>query len=422
MKPFHIAFFNRAFYPEVSATGQLLTELAEGLARDHGCRVSVVTGIPQGECDGTWRHPRGFSLVCSDSLGSVSILRARGTTFPKGIFLGRVSNYLTYFGSACLAGLRLERPDVIIALTDPPMIGLAGLLAARHFRCPLVISYRDLFPEAGRLLENVRSPFIEWALTQVNRILVRNADRLIALGEAMKKRLIHEKGASPERVVVIPDWADTNAIVPTPKRNPFSLAHGLADRFVVMHSGNLGVSQNLESLVEAACLLSDLPDLQFVFVGDGVKKKALQDLVHQKNLRNVQFLPYQPKEALSYSFGASDCFIVSLKPGLAGYIMPSKLYGILAAGRPYVAAVEESCDVSRITREYQCGLLAEPGNPRDLSQKIRILYQDRGLAQRLGINAHRASQFFDRSRGVRAYFDLCRELTRCEPVERVTHA
>lgn len=408
-RPLHVAFFNRAFYPEVSATGQLLTELAQGLRHTHGVQVSVVSGVPLQTGVRPWRNPKGGWLVSQDQFEGVSILRARGTHFSKRHFMGRMTNYLTYFFSACLAGFRLRRPEVIVALTDPPIVGLAALLASWRFRCPLVISYRDLFPEVGHLLEDFKSPPVDWVLTQVNRILIRYAKRLVALGEAMKSRLV-EKGASPDQVVIIPDWADTSVIIPTDKKNPFSTRLGLADRFVVMHSGNMGVSQDLEMVLQAAAQLKEVADLSFVFVGDGLKKSALQASAKCLGLKNVLFLPYEPKENLSNSFGAADCFIVSLKPGLHGYIMPSKLYGILAAGRPYVACVDPECDVARITQKHQCGLLSQVGSSRDLAEKILQLYRDRTLAQTMGANARKASYAFDRPVGVRAYHDLLSSL------------
>lgn len=405
----HIAFFNRAFHPEESATGQLLTDLARGLAKDHGCRVSIVAGMPPPKQAGVSLSKRGGVILREDFEG-MTVYRARGTSFPKKFFPGRAVNYLTYFGSACLAGLRVQKPDVVIALTDPPIIGLAGLLCARRNHCPFVISFRDLFPEVGRLLKDFRSPFVDEVLNRINRFLIRRADRLVALGEAMKRRLVEEKGADPDRVVIIPDWADTAVLTPGPKRNPFSVVHGLADRFVVMHSGNLGLSQNLEVLVDSARFLYDLKDLELVFMGDGVLKNALQDQVARLGLRRVRFLPFQPKERLCEAFASADCFLISLKPGLSGYITPSKLYGILAAGRPYVAAVDPDCDVARITREFQCGLLAKAGDPEDIAEKIRSLHADRKLAQQMGARARSAAGRFDRSVGIRAYDDLCRAL------------
>src|SRR5262245_23494926 len=226
MPQLHVAFFNRSFYPDIAATGQLLTELCEALVRDHGCRVSVVAGVPlSGGRPG--RGAPGWGLVSREIHGGVEILRARGTRFSKRRFAGRAANYVSYFLSACLAGLRLDRPDVVVALTDPPIIGLAAYLASRRFRVPFVMSYRDIFPEVARLLEDFQSPAVERMLLAVNRFLASKADRVVALGETMRQRLIDGKGADPTRTVVIPDWADCSEIVPGSKDTAFARAHGL---------------------------------------------------------------------------------------------------------------------------------------------------------------------------------------------------
>lgn len=406
----HIAFFNRSFYPDTAATGQLLTELCEGLVQEHGCRVSVVAGVPLLPAAGNGDGPATRAMIARERHRGIEILRARGTRFSKRRFVGRFSNYVSYFLSACYAGLRLHRPDVVVALTDPPIIGLAAYLAARRFGVPFVMNYRDIFPEVARLLEDFQSEAVNRVLQRVNCFLARKADRVVALGETMRQRLIEGKGADAAKSLVIPDWADCSEITPGPRQNPFSVAQELTQSFVVMHSGNIGLSQGLETLVEAATYLSAFPEIQVVFIGEGVKKPALQQQVRALGLRNVRFLPYQPKERLVESFAAADVFVVSLKRGLAGYIVPSKLYGILAAGRPYVAAVEDACEVAAITRQYDCGLLAEPGDPKDLADKILTLYHDRPLAQRFGANARQAALAFDRPQQVRAYYELFRDL------------
>jgi putative colanic acid biosynthesis glycosyltransferase WcaI len=401
----HVAFFNRSFYPETAATGQFLTELAEHLVADYGCRVSVVTGAPTSH-----GNSRRWRLVTRERYRGVEVIRAHGTRFAKRRALGRISNYLTYFASACYAGLRLSRPDVVIALTDPPIIGLAAYGASRRFGARFVMAYKDIFPEVAALLEDFQSPSVNRVLEQVNRFLVRHADVSVALGETMRRRLIEGKGAEPARTLVIPDWEDCSTIVPGPKLNPFTMAHGLGDKFVVMHAGNLGLSQALEDVVDAAAALERFPEIEIVFVGDGVRKARLQQRVETLGVHNVRFLPFQKKEDLRLVFAAADVFVVSLKRGLAGYIVPSKLYGILAAGRPYVAAVEEESEVADITRRYECGLLAEPGDPGGIAESIRRLYSDRALATRLGVNARRAALEFDRPKQVRAYYELLTSL------------
>jgi colanic acid biosynthesis glycosyl transferase WcaI len=252
----------------------------------------------------------------------------------------------------------------------------------------------------------------------VNRFLVKRAAVNVALGEMMRTRLIENKGAAPEKTTIIPDWADTTAIAPGPKRNAFAEAHGLADKFVAMHSGNLGLSQSLETLVEAAAVLRDIPDFQLVFQGEGVKKPELERQVKALGLTNVTFLPFAPKDRLGEAFAAADVFIVSLQKGLAGYIVPSKLYGILAAGRAYVAAVEPDCEISALSARHQCGLIAEPGNANSLAGRLVEFYRDRDMTRRFGEHARAAGLTFDRALQVQRYFDLFRSVTSPAPVAR----
>jgi len=407
----HVVFFNRSFYPDGAATGQLLTDLAGDLVQQHGWRVTVISGVPL-----VPSHPAlpslGGWLIGREDYKGVAIRRARGTHFDKRRFAGRAANYLSYFLTACWAGLRVDRPDIVVAMTDPPIIGLAAWLASKRAGAPLVMAYQDLFPEVTALLEDFHSDTVDRGLQWVNCFLCRRATRIVALGETMKRRLIENKGAAEEKTVVISNWADTTAIVPGAKTNAFAREHGLAEAFVVMHSGNLGLSQNLETMVEAAALLRDLPDLRVVFQGEGVKKADLERQAAALGLSNVVFLPYAPLDRLGDSFAAADVFVVSLQRGLAGYIVPSKLYGILAAGRPYIAAVEESCEVAALTRARQCGLLAEPGDAASLARRIRELYEDRSLASRLGANARAAGLAFDRTAQVERYASLLATLTR----------
>jgi glycosyltransferase involved in cell wall biosynthesis len=396
----HIAFFNRSFHPDTSATSQILGDLCEDLVAKHGCRVTVVCGVP------LLRTDAEAPLPARELYRGTQIVRTGGTNLSKKRFIGRATNYVSYFLSACRAGLTLQRPDVIVALTDPPIIGLAGWLASRRHRVPLVMSYQDLFPEVAVLLEDFHSDAVNAALQSVNRFLCRKAARVVALGETMRDRLITTKGAPPERTTIIPSGADTHAIMPRPKRNAFSEAHGLADVFVVMHSGNIGLSQNLDTLIGAAALLRDVDGLRIVLQGDGVKRPDLEAKARALDLRHVTFLPYQPKERLAESFAAADVFVVSLQAGLAGYIVPSKLYGILAAGRPYVAAVEPDCEVAAITRRSDCGLLAVPGDARSLADQILAFRADPVMRQRQGANARAAALQFDRSLQSARYFEL----------------
>ena len=412
--PLRVCFFNRSYHPDQGATGQLLTDLAEDLARDGRHEIWVVAGPPllRSAPPGAAAAParsRRFPFGREERNG-VRILRAWGTALRPGRFAARAANYLSFFASSCLAGLAVPRPDVVVALTDPPIIGLAALACARRTGARFVFLCQDVFPEVARLLGDFRSERVDRLLERVTRLLIARADRVVAVGETMRERLVAGKNADPGRVTVIHNWADCAAIVPGPKRNPWSLAHGLAEPFVVMHSGNIGLSQDLDVLIDAAARLSAYPDIVVAIVGDGVKRADLEARVRERSLGNVRFLPYQPRERLAESFASADLFVVSLARGLAGYIVPSKLYGILASGRPYVAAVEEASEVAAITRRYRSGLLAEPGDAEGLARHILTLHGDRARGRELGANARRAALGYDRPIQVEAYARLFREL------------
>jgi glycosyltransferase involved in cell wall biosynthesis len=397
-----ICFFNRSYWPDCAATGQLLTELAEGLVNDHGHEVSVVAAPVPSEN----QAPSRRAPLWTEEHAGVRIHRAAGTNFNRRRFAGRVSNYVSYFASACAAGLIAPRPDVVVALTDPPIIGLAALMAAKRSGARFVFLCQDLFPEVTTLLEDFHSPVVDNALERINRLLVAKADAIVALGETMSARLVQSKGADPRKITVIHNWADCSQIVPTPKDNAFARAHDLVDKFVVMHSGNVGLSQNIDTLVDAAVLLQDRQDIVFAIVGDGAKRASLEARVAAKGLSNVRLFPYQRKEKLSESFGTADAFVVSLKRGLAGSIVPSKLYGILAAGRPYVAAVEPECEVALITRRQGTGVFAEPGDAHSLADAVMHLYSHRDATRLMGENARRAAFDFDRSKQIGRYQQL----------------
>jgi glycosyltransferase involved in cell wall biosynthesis len=401
-----VVFFNRSYWPDTGATGQLLTELAEDLVARHGCEVTVVTGYPVRST---------LLLPPREERRGVRIVRASGTAFDPSRFAGRAANYLTYFMSACLAALRIRHADVVVAMTDPPIIGLAARLAARRSGARFVFLCQDVFPEVTALLEDFRSTTVDSLLMRVSRHLVRRADAVIALGDTMKARLVGGKGADPRKVSVIHNWADCAALAPGPKANGFSRAHGLDDRFVVMHAGNIGLSQSFDVILDAAARLRDRERIRFVMVGDGSKRIAVQAEADRRGLTNVVFLPYQPRERMGESYAAADVFLVTLKAGLAGYIVPSKLYTILASGRPYIAAVEPDCEVAQITRDYDCGVAVATGDGEAMAAAILRLYEDRPHAAALGLRARAAAQAFDRPRQVAAYADLFTRLAASAP-------
>lgn len=397
--PVRVCYFNRSYWPDTGATGQLLTELAEDLVSKHGMEVTVVAGYPPAAAG---------EVAASETRNGVRIVRARGTRVSQRSFAGRATNYLTYFLSALSIAQRLPTQDVTVALTDPPIIGLAAL-AARPRR-GMVFYCQDIFPQVAGLLEDFKSDLINDVLERLNRYLVRRAKRIVSLGETMSARLVDGKGADPAKITVIQNWADTSAIVPSPKDNAFSRAHQLADRFVVLHAGNIGLSQNLDVVIDAAELLKPRTDIAIVFIGDGNRRLVLENAAKARGLDNVRFLPFQPRESLRWTYATSDVCLVSLKPGLAGYIVPSKLYPILAAGRPYIAAVEPMTEVAALTEHHRCGVLVTPGDAAGLASAIVALADDRQQREAMGHRARAASELFARDRQVAAHAQVLRQL------------
>ena len=390
----------------MAATGQLLTELAEDLAAG-GSDVSVVTGRPLTVSDGSIRR----GIVSRESRNGVAVVRANGTRFDARRFAGRAANYVSYFASAALASLSIRRPDVVASLTDPPIIGLVALWTARRTGAKFVFICEDIFPEVAALIEDFQSPLVNRWLDRVNRHLLSRADAIVALGPRMRRRLVEEKGACESRVTIVHNWADADAIAPAPKDNAFARAQGLADRFVVMHSGNVGLSQNLDLVIEAADRLRSHANIVFAIVGNGARRPALEAAAEQRGLSNVRFLSYQPKDQLTESFAAADVFLVSLKAGIGGYIVPSKVYGILAAGRPYIAAVAPDCEAAIIARDHACGLVIAPGDPDALAASVLRLSRDGAATAAMGERARAAALLYDRRRAVAAYRDLFARVT-----------
>lgn len=385
-----ILFLNRSYYPDVEATGQLLTELCEDLAKDH--EVTVVAGQPnfsadQGKTDSIQdeRHNR------------VRIVRVGNFKFTKNNFLGRAMGLLTYLVLATWAALTVRpRPSIIVVETDPPFLGALGVLLSRWHRCPLVYYLQDLYPEVGLAMGYFRPGMLTWTLRQATQIGFRKADRVVVLGEDMRQRVL-DRGIDSAKIVVIPNWVDAAALRPVKEKNGLRDKWQLDGQFVVMYSGNMGLSQNLENILEAARLLQNEP-ITFLFVGEGASKRTLMAKASAWSLANVRFLPYQPKELLGESLSAADLHLVPLRPGLAGSVVPSKLYGILAAGVPFLAAVDSHSEIARVANSSGAGLVLPPNSANGMAEAIRWCHQNPQELQRMGKRGrHQAETVFNRS-------------------------
>jgi glycosyltransferase involved in cell wall biosynthesis len=394
-----ILVLNQYFHPDRSATSQLLTELCEDLAEHHD--LFVVTGRPSYNA----ASPTGSrGLVSKEWHGRVRVARVWSTAFDRSRMGLRLTNYGSYFVSSIAGAMAVQRPDVVVALTDPPPVGLIGALTAKVRAVPFVLVTKDIFPDVAVQLGVLDDPVAIGGLRAMKSALFESADRVVSIGRDMNERLL-ELGVPAAKIVTIHDWSDGSAIMPLDTPSTIRTELGWGDRFVVMHSGNVGLSQDLDTLLDAAELLRHRPEVLFAIVGDGASKASLEQAAAERDLRNVEFLPYQDKADLSESLGAADVHFVGLHRGLAGYIVPSKVYGILAAGKPFIAAVERGSEPDLIVREHECGVRVEPGDAEALAHAM-LEMRDADLIG-MGKRAREALESrFDRPIAAKAYLDL----------------
>jgi len=393
-----ILVLNQYYWPGVEATGQLLAQLCADLSRDYS--ITVITGrLAEPRADAGRTVHEG-----------VEVVRVRSTAFPRRVLALRAVNYLTFLIASARAALTAPRPQVVICMTDPPILAIVALAAARRSRAALVVISQDVFPEIAILLHRIENALVVRLLRAAIRTYLTRADRVVAIGEKMRGRL-EAKGAPAAALRVIPNWVDTAALEEKPRPNAWSRDAGLAESFVVMHSGNVGFTQDLDTLVRSATFLRDLDDLTIAIVGDGARRAELLALADLLEVDHVRFLRYQPRESLPYSLSAADVHVVGLAPQLSGYVVPSRLYGVLAVGRPVIAAADADSETAELVRTIGCGLVVPPGRPELLAAGIRRAYDGEFDLVDMGRRAREyAVAEADRRVAVSRYRELLAEL------------
>ena len=377
-----LIFLNRFFFPDQSATSQILSDLAVYLA-ECGRDVHVVTSRQ------LYEDPKA-RLPARETVRGVTIHRVFSTQFGRTSLVGRALDYLSYYASMILKVIKLAHAgDVVIAKTDPPLISVLAMWAARIRRATLVNWLQDIYPEiaielgvpfakglAGRLLYFVRDASLKAAAANV------------AVGEQMAIRL-KSRDASSDRVHVIPNWCDDEEIVPISHLdNPLRQAWNLQNKFVVGYSGNLGRGHEFDTLLAASERFRDDPHLTFVLIGGGQRFEELKRLVKAKGLDPIyRFFPYQDRKLLKYSLSVPDVHWISLQPALSDLMFPSKFYGIAAAGRPILALTGKEGEIARLVRDHDCGFAFEPGDITATADAIALLAQNRARCEKMGFNA-----------------------------------
>lgn len=376
-----VLFLNRFFSPDHSATSQLVGDVATYLT-SCGHDVHVITSQQ------LYDEPQAH-LPPKDTVRGVKVHRVTTTHFGRSRLVGRAIDYLSFYGSAWRMLLAVAQPDdVIVAMTDPPLISLVAMWVADRRGAHLVNWLQDIYPEVA---VELGVPFLKGPVLRGISYLrdrsLKNAAANVVLGNLMADK-VAAQGILQDHIHVIANWSEDDEIVPvSASDNLLRRQWGLENKFVVGYSGNLGRAHEFDTVLGAAERLRNNPDIVFLCIGGGHLLNSLAKCVQERGLGNFRFMDYQDQSVLNFSLCVPDVHWISLKPELEGLIVPSKVYGIAAAGRPLIAICAKNGEISRMVEQYQCGIVVEPGNVYALVNSILQLSKDIALRTEMGRRA-----------------------------------
>jgi glycosyltransferase involved in cell wall biosynthesis len=406
-----LIFVNRFFYPDHSATSQLLSDLAFHLA-GAGSDVHVVTSTQ------IYDDPKA-SLPAHEIVRGVHVHRVSSTRFGRAALLGRSLDYLSFYRSVwrCLIDVA-RQGDIIVAKTDPPLVSVVAMAAAGRKGARLINWLQDIFPETAAELgvPLMRGPLAVSLAALRNRSLKR-AEATVVIGELMRQK-VEALGTPAERVHVIPNWCNDEDIESIAANgNPLRQAWGLEGKFVVGYSGNLGRVHEFETMLTAAERLRGDSRFVFLMVGGGKRFDELAGIVRQQGLEgSFRFIPYQERKMLAYSLGAPDVHWLSLNPRLEGLIVPSKFYGIAAAGKPVIAVAEKEGEIARLVKQHACGVVIQPGDTQTLVDALLRMATEPEWTAGMGARARKMLDAqFTRRRALERWDELLDQL---DPLRR----
>jgi colanic acid biosynthesis glycosyl transferase WcaI len=409
-----LIFVNRFFFPDHSATSQILSDLAFHLA-SAGRDVHVVTSTQ------IYDDPRA-ALPVSEIIDGVHVHRVPSTGFGRDKLLGRSIDYLSFYRSMWQSLVALARPgDIIVAKTDPPLTSIIAVAAARRNGARLVNWLQDIYPETAVELgvPFMRGPLAASLMALRNRSL-RQADATVVVGDLMARK-VESLGAPASRVHVITNWCNDDEIQPVAQsKNPLRQAWGLADQFVLGYSGNLGRAHEFETVLATAERLRNEPRFIFLMIGGGKGFEELSRAVKRQGLtRSFRFIPYQEQKLLPYSLSVADAHWLSLNPKLEGLIVPSKFYGIAAAGKPIIVIADKNGEIAQRVQQHGCGIVVAPGDADALVDALRLLssapetVSQMGRRARIMLDAH-----FTRHKSLQRWSELVGQLAQSSRSER----
>lgn len=402
----HVLFLNQPFYPDVAATGQHVHDLGEHLVQQ-GHRVTVVASR-------SLYGRRGGKLPKREVVDGIEVYRVGVNLFGKGPLPLRMIDFALFYLLATWRVLRVRRVDAIVCLTTPPMIALVGVAMKALKRCQFVYWVMDLYPDV-LVACDVLSPRngLTWALTKINNLCIRRSDRTVVLGRCMKRRLMG-KGLPGEKVSVIRVWGDVAELSDgAGGENRYRALWHLENKFVVMYSGNFGLGHDVRTMCDAAERLRHREDIRFVFAGGGKHKKCVEDFLAGHKLGHAQCQPYQPREQLGALLSLADVHLASLIEPLSGVIVPSKVFGIMAAGRPTLFIGPADSEAAQLLHEHGCGQTFRPGDGETLAAAIERLADHREQARAMGERGREAMlQHYDRVQACGQWEQLLSSLIR----------
>ncbi|HEY8166288.1 MAG TPA: glycosyltransferase family 4 protein [Gemmatimonadaceae bacterium] len=368
--------------PDVcQSNGPIIRAICDDLA-SAGHEVTVLTSFPHYNRDEVWPEYKG-RLFQRDKVGAVRVIRSYIHVSANRTPLARILNYLSFNISSSIAGLRAGRHDVIFAMSPPLTIGLTAWLLGSIYGIPYTYNLQDIWPEVAVKLGMLRGASTIRFFESMERFIYRYAAQIFAISSEFRENLLR-KGVDESKVQVIPNFVDTARITPMSRDNRFAHEHGLVGKFVALYAGNVGLSQGLEVILDAAEALRAESDILFLIVGSGGLRDRLIADAAKRELTNVRFLPLQPEEDVPLLYGSADVGLIPLKKGIAESSVPSKTYTIMAAARPYIAGVDEDSNVWRLTVDAQCGVCVPPEDSSTLVNAILRLRVDPEERRRMG--------------------------------------
>ena len=393
----HALVLNEYYPPDTSATAKNAVLVVEALAERH--QVTVLAGRPS--YDPTERHPP--YLLRREVRGNLVVERVGSTAFPRFGMKGRLSNYLSYLALAVPRALSIPS-DVVVAMTDPPFQGLAGAFVSKLSGRPFVYNLRDMYPDMALGGDIVRpGRWIElWE--SLHRRALRRAARVIVLGEDMRERIL-AKGVDPQRITIVRDAVALPPALPSADHPVVREIRGQF-RFVLVHAGNLGFYGAWQTLIDSARLL-ERDGVGLVFIGEGAMKDAVQESA--RGCGNVRFLPFRPAAEVPWVMAAGDLHVVTVKRGLEGVVVPSKVYNILAAGRPLLAVATGKTEVARFAGRDGCGIAADPDDPAALAGAVRSVLGHPERLVHMGRKSRELAKAYDKVKQLQTFVEAIEE-------------